>query len=200
MAVSAEMPRRSRRIWLIRGAGRRNAFASALALSRAGRRKFSRNTSPGCTGRLPFMSFMASCLGVSYVRAHRVRSFNHRAAPWQHARRRALTLAEKVSQRSSPALLAGASKGLDFPLIALWQVAGLAAAAFLSALLCLQRQSLVGVGWPGIAALQSVGTQLAPRFPILHAAPGDFGHAPLLRQSARELQHFDIVERLLQDC
>src|SRR5881398_1264622 len=31
MAVSAEMPRRSRRIWLIRGAGTRNAFASALA-------------------------------------------------------------------------------------------------------------------------------------------------------------------------
>jgi len=109
-------------------------------------------------------------------------------------------LAEKVSQRNSPPWLAGASKGLDFPLIALWQVAGLAAAAFLSALLCLQRQSLVGVGWPGIAALQSVGTQLDPRFQILHAAPGDFGHAPLLRQSARELQHFDIVERLLQDC
>src|SRR5437764_9239671 len=193
MAVSAEMPRRSRRIWLIRGAGRRNAFASALALSRAGRRKFSRNTSPGCTGRLPFMSFMASCLGVSYVRAHRVRSFNHRAAPWQHARRRALTLAEKVSQRSSPPWLAGASKGLDFPLIALWQVAGLAAAAFLSALLCLQRQSLIGVGWPGIAALRSVGTQLDQRFQILTRRRANFGHAPLLRQSARELQHFDIV-------
>ena len=69
------------------------------------------------------------------------------------------------------ALLAGASKGLDFPLIALWQVAGLAAAAFLSALLCLQRQSLIGVGWPGIAALRSVGTQLDQRFQILHAAP-----------------------------
>ena len=84
----------------------------------------------------------------------------------------ALTLAEKVSQRSSPPWLVGTSKGLDFPLIA----------------------------QPGIAALQSVGAQLGQRFQILHAAPGDFGHAPLLRQSARELQHFDIVERLLQDC
>ena len=113
---------------------------------------------------------------------------------------KALTLAEKVSERNSPPCSSAAFKRLDFPLIALWQVAGLAAAAFLSALLCLQRQLLVGVGQPGIAALQSVGTQLDQRFQILHAAPGDSGHAPLLRQSARELQHFDSVERLLQDC
>jgi len=47
--------------------------------------------------------------------------------------------------------------------------------------------------------LQSVGTQLDQRFQILHAAPGDFGHGPLLRQSVRELQRFT-MELYLRQC
>ena len=96
------------------------------------------------------------------------------------------------------ALLAGASKGLDFPLIALWQVAGLAAAAFLSALLCLQRQSLVGVGWPGIAALQSVGTQLDPRFQILPELAAAFVSAGLPTPQSRT-DRLEGAERWMPD-
>ena len=90
-------------------------------------------------------------------------------------------MAEKVSERSSPPWLVGSL-----------QRAGLSANRPVAG----RRISRRCV----FAALQSVGSQLDRRFQILHTAPGDFGHAPLLRQSARELQHFDIVERLLQDC
>ena len=113
---------------------------------------------------------------------------------------KALTLAEKVFGAELAALLVGSLQKAGFS--ANRPVSGrrISRRCVFVGALRLQRQLLVGVGQPGIAALQSVGTQLDQRFQILHAAPGDSGHAPLLRQSARELQHFDIVERLLQDC
>src|SRR5688572_14588171 len=64
MAVSGEMPRRSRTTSLIRGVGTPNALASALTLMLRGARKSSRSTSPGCTGRMPLRNAITHASSV----------------------------------------------------------------------------------------------------------------------------------------
>ena len=64
MAVSGEMPLRSRTTSLIRGVGTPNALASALTLMLRGARKSSRSTSPGCTGRMPLRNAITHASSV----------------------------------------------------------------------------------------------------------------------------------------